>query len=291
VDTTKVPDGAYELGLRVTDAAGNSRIALFPSPVVIDNVVDQPTPSSPTPVVVLPGPSGHDGANGAAGRNGAVTVLTLNGVNASAAATLKATFAATRRGIVKSPYGKKVLVTGQLVSPGGKPISGARLWVMQQDKLLGAKMVPAGEVVTDAAGKFVYTTTAVRSRTIRFGYRAHLEDAAFSSTTDISLGVIARLSLSASPRSLRNGHVVVFRGSVAGAPANVHKVIELQVKKGSRWMTFRSTRLRSGRFSERYRFTRTRGRVTYVFRARVREEVGFPFLTSHSRAVKVTVRG
>jgi hypothetical protein len=145
--------------------------------------------------------------------------------------------------------------------------------------------------VTNSDGKFVYTTTAVRSRTIRFGYRAHLEDTAFSSTTDISLGVIARLTLSASPSSLRNGKAVVFRGSVAGAPASARKVIELQVKKGSRWMTFRSTRLRSGRFSERYRFTRTHGRVTYVFRARVREEVGFPFLTSHSHSVKVTVRG
>ena len=83
----------------------------------------------------------------------------------------------------------------------------------------------------------------------------------------------------------------MFRCSVAGAPRKVRKVIELQVKKGSRWMTFRSTRLRNGRFSERYRFTRTHGRVTYVFRARVRQEVGFPFLTSHSPAVEVTVRG
>jgi hypothetical protein len=293
VDTTKVPDGAYELGVRTTDAAGNSRTALAAEPVVIDNVVDQPTPSSPTPVIVLP-PAGHDGANGqngGPGRPGTVTVLTLNGANASASASLKATFAATHRGVLTSAYGKKVLITGQLVSPSARPITGARLSVMQQDKLVGAKMVPAAEVVTDATGKFVYTTTAVRSRTIRFGYRAHLEDTAFSSTTDISLGVIARLSLSASPRALRNGHVVVFRGSVAGAPRGVRKVIELQVKKGSRWMTFRSTRLRNGRFSERYRFTRTRGRVTYVFRARVREEVGFPFLTSHSRSVKVAVRG
>src|ERR671930_266359 len=41
VDTTRVPDGAYELGVRSTDAAGNSRTELAPQPVVIDNVVDQ----------------------------------------------------------------------------------------------------------------------------------------------------------------------------------------------------------------------------------------------------------
>ena len=56
-------------------------------------------------------------------------------------------------------------------------------------------------------------------------------------------------------------------------------------------MTFRSTRLRNGRFSEKYRFTRTRGRVTYAFRARVRQEAGFPFLTGVSPQAKVTVRG
>jgi hypothetical protein len=262
-------------------------------PVVIDNVPDQPGPTpvlpyNPTPIAPSPG---RDGANGVTGANGANVVIHLNGTNGSAGATLRATFSSSQRGTLKSLYGKKVLVAGQLLAPDGKPITGARVSVMQQDKLAGAKMVPAGEVVTDRAGRFVYLTTAVRSRTFRFGYRAHLEDTDFASTIDVGLAVIAKLSLTPSRRSLRNGQAVVFRGTVAAAPTNVRKVIELQVRKGSRWMTFRSTRLRNGRFSERYRFTRTRGRVTYIFRARVREEVGFPFLTSHSPAVKVTVRG
>jgi hypothetical protein len=392
-DTTKVADGAYELRLRVTDAAGNVSTVLWPDPVVVDNhpapvntelpaiqgaategeilyaydgiwqnavgaatyrwkrcsadltgcvpvsaaasyrlqaadvgkrlqlevtrVNDigeavaatsaatdavQARPATAPPVITKPvegpagpagptGPGGGNGANGANGAAGRTIVLHLNGHNAAASASLKASFTASGRGTLRSAYGKKVLVTGRLLAPGGTPISGAKLQVLQQDKLLGAAMVPAGEVTTDATGTFRFVTTAVRSRTIRFAYRVHLEDATFASTTDISLGVIAKLSLSASPRSLRNGHAVVFRGSVAGAPAGARKVIELQVKKGSRWMTFRSTRLRAGRYSERYRFTRTRGRVTYVFRARVREEAGFPFLTSHSRTVKVTVRG
>ena len=68
-----------------------------------------------------------------------------------------------------------------------------------------------------------------------------------------------------------------FRGSVAGAPSGSRKVVELQVRKGKGWMTFRSTRLRNGRFSESYRFTRTAGTAKYVFRARVRAESGFPF--------------
>jgi hypothetical protein len=384
VDTKKVPDGAYELGLRVTDAGGNAKTILSPDPVVVDNhpapinterpaiqgtaaegeilsvydgiwqnavgpatyrwkrcdddlsactpvsvaaayrlqasdvgkrlelevtrvndigeavaatssatdvVVARPNTTPPVIVGPVPGPPGRDGATGAPGAAGTTTVLHLNGQNATPSASLKALFTTSGRGTLRCEYGKKVLVTGRLLTPGGAPISGAKLQVLQQDKLIGAAMVPAAVVTTDANGKFQWLTTAIRSRTIRFAYRHHIEDATYASTIDIGLGVIARLSLSASPRSLRNGHSVVFRGSVAGAPANARKVIELQVKKGSRWMTFRSTRLRAGRYSERYRFTRTRGNVTYTFRARVREEAGFPFLTSHSRTVKVTVRG
>jgi hypothetical protein len=291
IDTRKVPDGAYELVLRVTDAAGNRTTRVGSHAVVVDNVPDGVPPAGPAPTGAVgpAGAAGPAGATGAAGSNG--VVLHINGANGSRGATLRATFSASGRDTIRSAYGRQVLITGRLVAPGGRPITGARVAVSQQDKMVGAKMVPVAEVVTDRDGKFRYVTRATRSRTIRFGYRAQLEDADFAATTDVGLGVIAKLGLSPSRTSLRNGQSVVFRGSVAGAPANARKVIELQVRKGSHWMTFRSTRLRRGRFAERYRFTRTRGRVTYRFRARMRQEAGFPFLTSHSKTVKVTVRG
>lgn len=288
IDTAHVPDGVYTLGVRTTDAAGNRRTTTSAQTVTIDNVPDAVAPVAPDPVP----PSGSNGADGADGRDGRDGVsLTLNGANGSSSATLKAAFASSKRSSIKSRYGKKVLITGRLTAPGGKPITGARLWVMQQDKMVGARMLPAGVVTTDASGAFRYVTTAQRSRTIRFGYRTHLQDISFSQTSDISLGVVAKVSLRTDRGSLPNGQALRFSGSIAGAPANARKVVELQVRKGSRWMTFRSTRLRAGGFSERYRFTRTRGRATYVFRARVRQEAGFPFLTGVSGQVKVTVRG
>jgi hypothetical protein len=152
-------------------------------------------------------------------------------------------------------------------------------------------MVPAGEVVTDGTGRFRYVTTAVRSRTIRFAYRAQVGDMAIADTTDVALSVAPRITLRRNRSSLRNGQVVTFSGAVAGAPGNARKVVELQVKKGRRWMTFRSTRLHKGAFRERYRFVNTRSRQTYVFRARVRQESGFPFASGASKPVKVTVRG
>jgi hypothetical protein len=157
---------------------------------------------------------------------------------------MNATFVGSNRGAIRSAYGEKVDITGQLTAPGGKPVAGAKLSVLMQDKMVGAKMIPAGEIVIDANSRFRYVTTAVRSRTIRFAYRTHLEDTAFAQTTDISLGVIAKVSLKTNKGSLRNGQTVRFSGTIAGAPVNASKAVELQVKKGKRWMTFRTTRLR-----------------------------------------------
>jgi hypothetical protein len=299
--------GTYTVRVALEDEAGNYdpnqakaytvRFAPPASPPPPPVVVDPPTkdPVTPLPGPTGPagpsGPTGATGAGGPAGASGAGAVIHLNGVNATASASMRATFIGSGSRSIRSAYGKKVAVTGQLLTPGGRPITGARVSVLMQDKMVGARMTLAGEVVTDADGRFRFVTTALRSRTIRFAYRAHLEDASFAQTTDVSLGVVAKLALTTSSRSLRNGQSVVFRGAVSGAPRNARKVVELQVRKGSSWMTFRSTRLRNGRFTERYRFRRTRGRVTYVFRARVRQEAGFPFLTGHSKPVKVTVRG
>jgi hypothetical protein len=283
VNTTSIPDGAYSLEVRTTDAAGNTRIAAWGQPVVIDNVPD---------TVVLP-PVPTQNAVGSATRvtAPAATPSPDNGIGASANATVHATFSATGRGVVTSKYGKQVLITGQLKRADGKPIAGAKLHVLHQDKTVGAAMVPVAEVTTDAQGTFRHVTTADRSRTIRFGYRARHADAEFAHTTDIALAVIARVGLSTDRSLLRNGQAVRFSGTIAGAPSGSRKVVELQVRKGKGWMTFRSTRLRGGRFSESYRFTRTYGRATYVFRARVRAESGFPFTTGHSKQVRVMVRG
>jgi hypothetical protein len=289
VNTQPLPDGTYALTARVTDAAGNATTTA-PHAVVIDNVPD----SVPPVVVGLPGrdgKTGPNGVNGATGAAGATTILTRNGTNASAHAALKARFVGFSSSAIRAAYGKKVQLTGQLLAPGGAPIAGAKVSVLTQDKSIGATMRPVGEVRTDAQGRFIYTMVAKRSQTVRFGYRANLEDVDFAKTIDFRLGVVPKVAFKTDRRSLRNGQSVRFSGAIAGAPATAKKVVELQVRKGGSWMTFATSRLKKGRFSYAYRFKRTHGRVTYVFRARVREEAGFPFLSGHSKTRKVTVRG
>src|SRR4051812_2620100 len=158
VDTGKVPDGTYELALRATDAAGNQRTIVSGAPVVIDNVADQPGAKPVILVPPAPGPQGASGARGAQGVPGAA--LTLNGSNAAAGASLRASFSATHSRTIRSAYAKKVLITGQLAAPSGASIAGARVSVMQQDKIPGAPLTAVGQVVTDGGGRFVYVTTA-----------------------------------------------------------------------------------------------------------------------------------
>ena len=98
--------------------------------------------------------------------------------------------------------------------------------------------------------------------------------------------------MKANRRSLRNKHAVTFSGKVAGAPAGVRKIVELQALDGKKWRTFASTRLakKGGKFTYRYRFTRTTRPTVYQFRAIVRGEKGWPFATGQTKPSKVKVR-
>jgi hypothetical protein len=180
-----------------------------------------------------------------------------------------------------------VTVTGSLLTRGGQPISGATIDVAVA-RAGTTKRSPA--LVTDRAGAFSIVLPAGASRTVRFGYRAFAGDADDADAVALDLSVRTRARIAATPRRLRNGSAVAFRGTVAGAPARSRKVLELQVRQGARWMTFATLRLRSGRFAYRYRFTRTRQTTRYVFRAMVPGDSGWPYASGASNHVAVSVR-
>jgi hypothetical protein len=65
--------------------------------------------------------------------------------------------------------------------------------------------------------------------------------------------------------------------------------VSLQAWTGGRWTTFATTRLRTGGFAYRYRFTRTRQTTQYQLRALVERGPGWPLETGASRPISVTV--
>ncbi|MGH2955605.1 MAG: hypothetical protein ACRDL6_01230, partial [Solirubrobacterales bacterium] len=98
-------------------------------------------------------------------------------------------------------------------------------------------------------------------------------------------------SFKAKPKRLRNGRKVRFKGRIPG-PGHANRTISLQARAGKKWRTFKSVRTDDhGRFKGVYRFTQTRGRTRYVFRALVKRQGGYPFLPGPSRKRKVTVVG
>jgi len=266
-------------------------------PVIIE-ASRGPAGSSGSSVTARDGRDGATGAAGSAGSGGSGGSSTtasvdrgpLNGQSATPEARVLVSFAKTTKRLVRVPYGRPVGVTGRLVHPSGRPIRGAEVTILARTLVPGARFVPVATVVTDAAGEYRYLAPAGTSRVLRAAYRLHMNDVAYVSTSDVQVEVTPAVRLTTSKRTLRNKQSLTFRGSVAAAPASSRKVVELQAKVGSKWVTFATTRLKGGRFAHKYRFARTFRTTSYAFRVRVRPEPSWPFAYGTSKVVKVKVR-
>ncbi len=269
-----------------------------------DGVPDDTDPAPHDPTV--PGPGGGGGGGGGAGGSGvAVTGVTgrgapeaavpavgppNNGVNASDRA--KITVEGSRRRSV--PFGRRIATVAYLRDENGRPITGAQVTVLERMNVLGASWVPArAPIVSDAQGRLRWVIPAKFSRTIRYAYKANLGNADFQSTHDVVLTVSSRSTLKPSRKVARNGQTVVFRGRLLSKPIPRGGVlIDLQARIGPRWQTFKTTRAKTaGAWAIKYRFSSTRGVRTYAFRARVRQDSGYPYAISKTRAVRVKVIG
>jgi len=270
------PEGSRDV------VAGTSEV-VAPAPVSGGPGSGLPVPGAPdavVPVVVLPSAGGLPapaapvvGAlNSASGRPGDRMLISV----------------LDRRRAARMRYGAPIAVTGVLRDAGGRPVPGARVEVLEVPAG-GGSARPVGTVVTDAAGRFAHRPRTGPSRTLRFAYRAHHGDVSFTSTQDVALKVVAAIALRTDKRTLRNRQLLTFRGTVRGTSGR--KLVELQVRRGTQWMTFATTFTHRGAFRYRYRFMRTRTTTRFDFRARVRKDAGFPYETASSRALRVLVRG
>ena len=235
------------------------------------------------------------GAPGAAEAPRAIGVSpafnTPNGQNASSAVSVSAQFSDNRSKTITTRYGQVRRITGTVVAPNGTPVVGAQLSVISETLAMGARPASAGTVTTDAAGRFSFAIPVGPSRRIDIAYKWFRESAQYTHTTSVTVNVVPQVTLKADRARLRNGQTVRFAGKVAGAPREARKVVELQARVGQSWQTFGTARLRSnGTFAYRYRFTRTSRPTVYQFRASVKAERGWPFLSGQSRTAKVAVR-
>ena len=196
---------------------------------------------------------------------------------------------ATER-VTTSFKGRRLRVRGRLVGPDGKPIAGARIDVLSQLHRAGARMRAIGSTRTSRKGGFSFKAPPGASRTLRFGYRSHVNDTAFTTTLDVLQRVKASATLRASRRFVPRGGSVTFRGRLRGGYVPPRgKLVELQATDRGRWRTFALVRSsRSGAFRYRYRY-RFSGSGRFAFRARVRFERAYPYVLGYSRRTSVSV--
>ena len=261
-DTTRVSDGTHHLVVSVTDAAGNAA-------PVLDREITVANP----PAASAPGPP--------------------NGTNASAQATLTAGWKGMKKAHVTSRYGHSQTVAGRLTGPGGVPIGGALIDLLDTPAYAGAKPIALASPRTGADGSFsVRLPRGISSGTLAFAYRSHLGDALAVATRTLQLSVRAGLTLSVAPRTTSVGRSIFFKGQLRGGPIPPGgKQLVLEARSaGSGWIEFDvlSTSAK-GRYRASYRF-KFPGPVGYQFRVVSNHEADFPFATGASNTVRVRER-
>ncbi len=308
-NTTALSDGTHHLVVTITDAAGNSTVALDRKITVAnDPQVSAPSKESPTskespaskepPTQSQTGdgdpPATTSGNDQLTQNNPAAQSQSDNGTNASAGATLHVRWSATARTALAGAFGHANTVVGQLTTPSGAPIAGALVQVLSTPSREGARTVALTPVRTAADGSFrVRLPADTPSSRITLAYSAVAVAAVPSVTAALTLTVPASLTLRVTPRTSRAGGTIVFSGTLHGAPLPPGgKTLVLEARAGgagshSRWRQFQVLATRAhGRYRASYRF-RLPGPIVYQFRAVSPAEADFPYAAGASNVVRV----
>jgi hypothetical protein len=189
-------------------------------------------------------------------------------------------------------YGRVIPLGGRLTAPGGNPLANVEVEIDERLGFDGAAWRRIAVVPTSRSGRFRFRALRGPSRMLRFRYAG--TSTIRPSVTQVSLEVRASSSLRVSRHRVVNGDEVTFHGRVGGGflPAT-GKLIQLQVFSRGHWLTFATPRAdpATGLWSNRYRFSATRGLSRYRFRAVVPREAAYPYLSGASRRVRIVVQG
>jgi hypothetical protein len=179
------------------------------------------------------------------------------------------------------------VIRGSLRDGAGHPVSGGTVCVYETIDLPDASRELISSVTTQGNGRFATRLDAGPSRQLDLVYRYN--DRVLDGQVELDSRVIPTLEIAR--KSLTNGDSARFRGRVPGPNAD-GRAVAMQARVGRKWRTFKQLRTDSdGRFLGKYRFTQTRGRVRYVFRALVKRQSGYPYEPGASHKRKLVVQG
>jgi Bacterial Ig domain len=188
-------------------------------------------------------------------------------------------------------YGQDQTIQGQLKTLDGSPLAAATVTVTA--RAAGWRARTLGTVVTDKNGNFAYTVPAVATETVSFTYQG--TDTLREIVQTAAIRVIGRARLHVA-RSAVAGRPILFTGRVLGGfiPRGGAQVqLEYRIKSvpvdfapfGPLIYTNRQ-----GRFSFRRPVATNAGGYTYLFKAVVEQQNGWPFLRTSTNVVARHVR-
>jgi hypothetical protein len=224
----------------------------------------------------------------AAGNPGVVTLPNITVANrriVNLCATQLGSEASTKLTPRKLKFGKSGLLS---VTWPTMPWNDADAVLFEGDDVvsLGSKAVRRGD-------RYIVHVAPGTSRIVRMAFRPLGSTGPYACSAPILAAVRAGVSLRARPKRVMNGRRVVLRGGVSGGPIAGGRsvVIEARAQGGRRrWIPVHVVQTnRRGQFRYVYRFTRTRARARFLFRARLLVERGFPYAAGASDARAVTV--
>lgn len=283
-DTTTLADGTHHLVVSVTDAAGNSTVALDRKIDVLNHPALPGSGSQAPPSSLVSAVASPPAIQGEAAPNGS---------HASAGATLSARWSSTTHSSLSASYGKSHTVTGRLLAPSGAPIAGATVQALFRPTAQGGAPRALAPARTGADGGFhLELPASTPSGQLTLAYGSRLGQPAPDVTATLTLSVPASLSLRVAPRVSRAGGTIHFAGTLRGGPLPAGgKQLVLEAKApGGPWRQFQVLSTRAhGRFQASYRF-RLPGPVVYRFRVNCPHEADFPFARGDSNLVSVRER-
>jgi hypothetical protein len=177
-------------------------------------------------------------------------------------------------------------LSGKLTGVGGQ-IANAPLCVFSKVVTDQARQF-LGVAMTGSAGDYQFAIGSGPSREVIAAYRPDQRELTATATLKTKVRPTFRLR----GKAVKNKGFAVFKGAIPG-PENREVIVVLQVKSGKgpgKWRVFRKYHTRAnGHYVMRYRFTQTYTPTTYIMRALVGEQRGYPYEEGSSRAIPVLV--
>jgi hypothetical protein len=191
-----------------------------------------------------------------------------------------------KAGIVRLHFKQNAAVNGIVQTADGEPVVGARVLVSQQAP--GWTNQRDGVLLTNRHGEFTYNIHAGPSRTITFTFRGTGTLRPSAGTTTVRVAGGARINVT---RHAQAGRRLRISGRILGGyipPAGV--LVQLQYRVAGvpvGWAPFENPvhTSRKGRWSLTFPLAQAAAGYTYVFRAMIASQSGWPFMTAHSNAV------